>query len=104
MWPFLFALLGIGVLVMLWSAAARAREGAQADAQRFCREAGVQLLDQSVVLREIRPVRAPWGLTLRRRYSYEYSLDGVGRERGDLTYVGPRLESASLPKRLGPLA
>jgi hypothetical protein len=99
MWPTLFSLLGLALLVTLWSAATRAREVAQAHATRTCADAGVQLLDQSVVLREIRPVRAPWGIALRRRYSFDYSLDGVGRERGFLVYLGPSLESASVPTR-----
>jgi hypothetical protein len=99
MWPTLFSLLGLALLVQLWSSAARAREAAQALAARICADAGVQLLDQSVALREIRPVRAPWGLALRRRYSFDYSIDGVGRERGFLVYLGPSLESASVPTR-----
>jgi hypothetical protein len=97
MWPTLFALLGLALLVLVWSAASRAREAAHAQAARICRDAGVQLLDQSVVLREVRPVRAPWGLALRRRYSFDYSRDGIGRERGFLVYLGPGLESATVP-------
>ncbi len=99
MWPTLFSLLAIGLLVQVWASAARAREAAQALATRICKDAGVQLLDQSVALRDVRPVRAPWGIALRRRYSFDYSVDGVGRERGFLVYLGASLESASVPTR-----
>jgi hypothetical protein len=99
MWLTLFSLLGLALLVMLWSSALQAREAAQAEATRICADAGAQLLDQSVALREIRLVRAPWGFALRRRYSFDYSVDGVGRERGFLVYLGTSLESASVPNR-----
>jgi len=97
MWPTLFSLLGLAVLVLLWIDASRVREYAQAIAARLCAEAGVQLLDQTVMLREIRPIRAAWGLALKRRYVYEYSSDGVHRERGQLTLIGMTLDSAIVP-------
>lgn len=98
MWPTLFSLLGLAVLVMLWLGAARAREDARAMAMRICDRAGVQLLDQSVALRHVRFARAPWGIALRRRYSFEYSVDGIGRERGYIVYLGSAIESASVPR------
>lgn len=101
-WPFLFSLLGLALVVQFWLAATRAWESAQAEAMRICADSGVQMLDQSVVLREFRPARAPWGIAFRRRYSYDYSIDGVGRQRGFLVYLGPRLESASVPDQVPP--
>lgn len=97
-WPLLYSLLGIALLVQFWLSATRALEMARAEAARICQGSGVQMLDQSVVLREFRLARAPWGIALRRRYSFDYSADGVGRQRGFLVYLGPKLESATVPE------
>lgn len=97
-WPLLFSLLGIALLVQFWLSATRALETARTAASRICSDSGVQMLDQSVVLREFRIARAPWGIALRRRYSFDFSSDGVGRQRGFLVYLGPMLESATIPE------
>jgi hypothetical protein len=85
-----------------WVHAGSAKETARAQAARACSEAGVQLLDQTVVLRAVRPVRTQGGIALRWRYGFEFSADGFGRERGQLTLLAGTLEAVSVPRAAPP--
>lgn len=91
------ALLGGGGLVWAWLDALRAREHAVAHGRTLCRQAGVQLLDQTVSLHRLRLARRDGLPTFIRRYSFEISLDGSDRHSGHLDMAGHRLESWSLP-------
>ncbi|MBN8726439.1 MAG: DUF3301 domain-containing protein [Xanthomonadales bacterium] len=88
-----------GTAVWMWLDALRAREHAIRHGGQLCREAGVQLLDQSVSLRRLRIARRRGLLTFVRRYSFEVSLDGSDRHRAHLDLAGHRLETWSLPLR-----
>jgi len=102
MWlDLLFVALAV-LAALWWLAAVEAKELARAHAARLCTDAGVQLLDQTVALRAVRIVRVTWGFALRWRYSFEFSADGVGRERGQLTLVARQLEAASVPRASEP--
>ncbi len=96
----LLALLGIGVLVMLWLDSARAREFALTLAQRYCEHRGMQLLDQSVSLTRIGLRWTNTGLCIRRMFRFEFSLEGMGRRTGYVLMLGARLETIDdgLPK------
>jgi hypothetical protein len=95
-WLFLLA---IGAVVWIWMDALDAREQAIRFGREICREAGVQLLDQSVALSRLRIVRVESVPTLVRRYSFEISLDGADRHRGHLELRGRELGAWSLPHR-----
>lgn len=85
--------LAIGLLALVWRANTRAREQALAACRAACRRADVQLLDQTVALDGIRPVRLADGrMGLRRRYAFEVSGDGVERWPGELVVRGGRVE------------
>lgn len=92
-------MLGGGATIWIWLDALRAREHAIHHGRQLCREAGVQLLDQSVSLRRLRVARRRGLLTLVRRYSFDVSLDGSDRHRAYLELAGHRLETWSLPLR-----
>ncbi len=92
-------LLLIGAFVWLWMAAMAVRERAILIGQRLCREAGVQLLDQSVTLKRLRLRRTSGGLTAARRYTFEVSMDGADRIGGHIDMLGDRLQSWSVPMR-----
>ena len=77
----------------------KAREQATRHGRLLCREAGVQMLDQSVSLRRLRIARRDGLPTFIRRYGFEVSLDGSDRHRGHLDLAGHRLEAWSLPLR-----
>jgi len=85
------ALLGGGVLY-LWRAdkfKTRARELAT----DHCRQLDLQLLDQSMVITGLWPVRDESGrLEFRRRYRFEFSSVGDRRYQGEVVLVGMRLD------------
>ena len=89
----LILLVLLGAAVLIWSAASVAAEIARAEAQLACQRAGVQLLDQTVMLRAIKLRRDEQGrLRLWRHYSFDYSIDGISRIRGDLALLAGRLQ------------
>ncbi|MEP7044538.1 MAG: DUF3301 domain-containing protein [Dokdonella sp.] len=91
------SLLVIALAIWMWMDALRARELAVSHGRELCRDAGVQLLDQTVSLRRLRLARRDGLPAFVRRYGFEVSLDGSDRHRGHLDMNGHRLESWSLP-------
>jgi hypothetical protein len=82
----------------LWQNALRARERAREQARKLCARSGVQLLDQTVALRRVRPRRVPGGgLRLLRCYGFEVSVDGHDRRRGSLDLLDDEIVSWDLP-------
>ena len=90
-------LLLIAAAIWSWMDALRAREQAIVHGRELCREAGVQLLDQTVALKRLRLARRDGLPTFVRRYGFEVSLNGSDRHRGHLDLSGHRLEAWSLP-------
>jgi len=89
----LIVMLLLAVAVLAWSSASAAGDIARAEAHAACQRAGVQLLDQTVMLRSVRPRRDEHGrLRLLRHYSFDYSVDGISRMRGDLALLAGRLQ------------
>ena len=85
------------VTIALWMDALAARELAASLSRKLCREAGLQLLDQSVSLQRLGFSGASGGFSLRRQYGFEVSMDGTDRYRGSLNLIGKRLDTYSLP-------
>lgn len=86
------ALLALGAIVYTWSRAQASAERARTLAAQVCRQARVQLLDQTVSLDGLALRRAKDGrVRLLRRYRYEYSRDGDDRHRGGLALLGDEL-------------
>ena len=79
-WLFLLA---IALALWLWMDALSARERAIAFGRGLCRDAGVQLLDQTVSMTRVRIQRVDGLPTLVRRYTFEISLDGSDRHPAD---------------------
>ena len=92
-------LLAIALAVWIWMDVLAARERAIRYGRELCREAGVQLLDQSVSMTRLRVERVDGLPTLIRRYEFEVSLDGSDRHRGHLDLRGHALGAWSLPHR-----
>lgn len=93
-WLFLFA---IALAVWAWMDILRARELAIGHSRALCRDAGVQLLDQTVSLKRLAIARRNGLPTIVRRYVFEVSVDGHDRHRCHLDLAGQRLEAWSLP-------
>jgi hypothetical protein len=89
----------LGVLAALWYwvDAMRSKELARAAGRRACDEAGVQFLDDSVVLARVRPQRDARGrLGFHRAYHFEFTPDGSARQRGEVALLGRRVLHVSL--------
>jgi len=92
---FWLALLG-GAALYLWRSGqfkGRARDLAII----HCRQFNLQLLDHSMVIDSLWPVRnADGNLVLRRRYRFEFSSTGDRRYQGELVMFGLHLERIEL--------
>ena len=94
--------LGLTILVtfaaIIWWNGARARELALAHARRACKQAQVQLLDQTVALQRVAVSRNGGGnLCLERQYRFEYTQQGTYRDNGTVSMWGHELRGVSLP-------
>lgn len=91
----LIAIIGMGV--WFWIDSMNARECAVLAAARACNGVNVQLLDQTVALESLKPARNHAGhLVWRRVYGFEYSIQGVERQRGRAILRGRVLEQVQL--------
>ncbi len=87
-WLVVLALVG-----WAWHSTLRARERALALCRAACERAGVQLLDDTVELREWRARRIDGRWHWWRRYAFEYAAGaGEVRCKGQLWLLGQRLE------------
>lgn len=66
-------------------------------ARRHCKQAGVQLLDESVALDRLRPARGRYGRPgISRRYAFEFTVTGERRYPGFVELHGPTLMKVEL--------
>jgi len=84
-------LLALAAAALFWLSAVNARDRARELARNFCQRQGWQLLDQTVALRSLRPVRTSGGIRWQRRYRFDFSPEGTGRRKGELTLRGGRV-------------
>jgi hypothetical protein len=79
--------------VGFWWQSDRVRSFAYQHVLNYSRERGLQLLDQSLVLVGLKPVRVDGGgLHLRRRYRFEFSTTGETRYKGWIEMNGVRVQ------------
>lgn len=74
-----------------------AREVANEAAQARCQRDGLQFLDGTVAFASIRLVRFRDGLSLRRIFRFEFTVDGNSRLGGFVTTLGRRVDAVDLP-------
>jgi hypothetical protein len=90
-------LLLAGLVLLYWWHSGVYKGRALELAERYCREHDLQLLDQSMVIRGLWPIRRADGrLGLRRNYQFEFTSTGDQRYRGTLVLHGLRLQSLEL--------
>lgn len=81
---------------LLWLGLA-ARENVILSLKQYCRQHGLQLLDENVVLRSLALARNPRGsLRIKRVYSFEFSSTGEERYRGRVTFLDNRITESEL--------
>lgn len=97
----LLALLIFALVVWFWQDSLRAREQVLRACRQACTRAEAQLLDETVVLQRLRPVRVHGRLQLARDYDFEYTLDGETRWKGRARLSGRRLERLQMDDQDG---
>lgn len=93
----LLLLLIVAGLVWYWQAGMKCRDIAIATARNTCVREGLQLLDATVSLRNIRPYYSnvsQFGLL--RTFGFEYSTDGLSRLSGCIVLRNTQVESIIL--------
>lgn len=99
----LISLLLIAGIVWLWLDSLKARDSAIAAARNACQSEGLLLLDDTVAIASLKPVRDADGqLRLRRVYDFEYSDTGNNRRRGSMVLQGHRVLIVNIGLRLVP--
>lgn len=66
-------------------------------AARHCDDLSLKLLDESVVLKELKPCKSlKGGFCLKRRYSFEFTSTGEDRYQGEIVVIGRHIEAVTL--------
>jgi hypothetical protein len=90
----LFGLLLLAAGGWVWHDSMRALERAREAGRDHCRQLGLVLLDDTVVLTRLRPARGVDGRwVLHREYQFEFTGDGVSRYGGEITLIGDRVDN-----------
>jgi hypothetical protein len=98
----IFLLAGIA---WLWFDSLKAREAAIRAAREICAAEGLMLLDDTVSISGLKPVREENGrLTLQRAYDFEFSDTGNNRLKGSMVLQGHRLVLLNVGLRIDPAA
>lgn len=94
----LLALLGLALLFLCWWHQRGVKDWALRQAQWRCEQLGLQLLDETVQLCALWPVKDRAGRrVLRRRYRFEFTSTGNERYSGELQLEGLELVGFELP-------
>lgn len=94
----LVAMLLLAVAVLGWLLLRGMHEKAMAVAVRSCREAGVQLLDATVALQQLRLAREDGQFGWRLDYSFDISADGQQRRSGRIRFHRGLLKWVEMPR------
>ena len=84
----MWLLVACGAVVGVWLWAVQARERVDRISQEVCKDLDLQRLDESVALQRIRLLRTGDGLQVQRLFSFEFSISGADRRRGDVCLLG----------------
>lgn len=84
---FLTALIFLGV--MYWLRARDLKQLALLEATKYCKNLDLALLDESVALKALKPVRNSRGrLYLSRTYQFDFTANGEDRYQGEIVLAG----------------
>ena len=90
-------LLLLALIALYWWQSGLYKGRARELADAHCRQLGLQLLDQSMVIVGFWPLRgSSGGIEFRRSYQFEFSSIGDRRYQGKLVLLGMRLQSIEL--------
>ena len=92
MLPELLGIFLLAAIAWLWFDSLNAREAAVRAAREICAAEGLMLLDDTVSISGLKPVRREDGrLTLQRAYDFEFSDTGNNRLKGNMVLRGHQL-------------
>lgn len=89
-------LVAIALLGLFWFDSARAREITIELARTLCQRRGLQLLDDTVTLRRMGLRWGSQGIRIRRMFSFDFSVEGMGRRNGYIILIGSQVELTEL--------
>lgn len=93
---FLTALVFLGVVY--WLRARDLKQIALIAARQHCKSLNLSLLDETVVLKRIKPMRSQQGKpVLSRTYHFDFSSNGEDRYQGEISLAGKRILKIKLP-------
>ena len=99
----IFWLTLIVALAAFWWGSDSVKSFSISHALKYCRERNLQLLDQTMVLKGLWPVRTAEGyIQLRRRYQFEFTSTGKIRNKGQIELVGTRIKAIELEAHVLP--
>ena len=100
----LFWLTLITALVSFWWRSDSVKSFAISHTLKYCRERNLQLLDQTMVLRGLWPIRTADGqLQFRRRYHFEFTSTGIVRNKGLIELIGIKVKAIELEAHILPV-
>ena len=87
----------VAAVISFWWRSDKIKHDSLAHVLRYCKNQNLQLLDQTLVLRGVWPVRDQNGsLIFRRRYGFEFTSTGEVRYQGRVVLYGALLQSMDL--------
>jgi hypothetical protein len=88
------------VLVLFWQSSLRSRDVAIQTAREVCSSHGLQFLDGTASLQEIRPCYSRHdGAGIKRTYTFDYSENGIERRRGCIIMRNTQINAVLLDER-----
>ncbi|MDP6651534.1 MAG: DUF3301 domain-containing protein [Gammaproteobacteria bacterium] len=100
---FLFWATVVVALLSFWWQGDRVKSLALGHVYRHCKHQNLQLLDQTMVLKGVWPVRdESEKLAIRRRYTFEFTSTGEVRNLGTIELIGRKLLKLELEAHILP--
>ena len=99
----IISLIVLAAIAWLWLDSLKAREIAVRAARAACAAEGLMLLDDTVAIANLKPVRDDDGhVKLQRAYDFEYSDTGNNRIKGSIVLLGHRVMILNVGPGLAP--
>lgn len=99
----LFWLTLLTAAVAFWWHSDHVKTFAVSHTLKYCRERNLQLLDQTMVLQGLWPIRTIEGqFRFRRRYHFEFTSTGIVRNKGLIELIGIKVKAIELEAHILP--
>ena len=100
---FLFWSTVVAAFVAFWWQSDKIKLYAISHIAYYCESRNLQLLDQTMVLKGLWPVRSEEGsIQLRRRYHFEFTSTGEVRNKGIIELIGRKIQDLQIEAHIMP--